>query len=120
MNSKFLQESKKRLELEKKLIEDELRSFNVEIAPDVFEFNPPEFEGSQEKDKEADEDEEAGTLLALKAQLEERLDDIIAALRKIEKGSYGRCEKCGKKIEKELLLADPAAKYCKKCLALEK
>ncbi len=119
MNSKLLEESKKRLELEKKLIEEELRSFNIEVAPDVFEFNPPEFEDSQEKDKEADEDEEADMLLALKAQLESRLDDIIDALRKIEKGSYGRCEKCGKKIEREVLIADPAARYCKKCLTLE-
>jgi len=33
----------------------------------------------------------------------------------IEKGEYGICEKCGKKIDEERLLACPEAKTCLKC-----
>ncbi len=120
MNKEILEQAKKRLNLEKKLIEEELRSFNIEIAPDVFEFNPPEFEEGNEKSKEEDEDEETNMLFSLKVKLESRLDDIIFALRKIEKGSYGKCEKCGKRIERKIIIADPAAKYCKRCLSLER
>ena len=43
------------------------------------------------------------------------LDDIEAALRKIEKGEFGICESCRKKITHERLHAMPWARYCIEC-----
>lgn len=43
------------------------------------------------------------------------LDQIEAALRKIEKGNYGLCESCQKPISKPRLLALPFARYCISC-----
>ena len=43
------------------------------------------------------------------------LDDIEAALRKIEKGDFGLCESCRKKISSERLKAMPWARYCIQC-----
>lgn len=45
------------------------------------------------------------------------LDDIEAALRKIEKGGYGVCESCRKSIPLTRLGAMPWARYCVTCQA---
>ena len=43
------------------------------------------------------------------------LDDIEAALRRIEKGDFGSCESCRKKMSAERLRAMPWARYCIQC-----
>ncbi|MDD5628554.1 MAG: TraR/DksA family transcriptional regulator [Elusimicrobia bacterium] len=43
------------------------------------------------------------------------LDHIEAALRKIDKGTYGSCESCRKPIPKPRLDALPFARYCITC-----
>ncbi len=43
------------------------------------------------------------------------LDQVEAALRKIDKGSYGVCEACRKAISKPRLQALPFARYCIAC-----
>ena len=43
------------------------------------------------------------------------LDQIEAALRKIDKGNYGLCESCQKPISKPRLQALPFARYCISC-----
>lgn len=46
---------------------------------------------------------------------EESLRNIDTALEKIEDGTFGVCELCGKKINKERLKAIPYAKLCIDC-----
>lgn len=46
---------------------------------------------------------------------EESLRNIDAALEKIEEGTFGICELCGKKINKDRLKAVPYAKLCIDC-----
>ena len=41
--------------------------------------------------------------------------EIEAALRKIEKGIYGRCELCRQPIPKKRIKALPFARYCVNC-----
>jgi|ADKJ01.1.fsa_nt_gi DnaK suppressor protein len=43
------------------------------------------------------------------------LDLIVLALDKINKGTYGICENCGKVIEKKRLSILPWVRYCVKC-----
>lgn len=43
------------------------------------------------------------------------LRDIEAALRKMEKGTYGLCEHCKKVIDKKRIKALPSARYCMVC-----
>lgn len=45
------------------------------------------------------------------------LDSIEAALRKIEKGAFGRCESCQKPITRLRLDVMPWARYCIECQA---
>jgi RNA polymerase-binding transcription factor DksA len=45
-------------------------------------------------------------------QLEAQAEDIRVALRKVDEGTYGRCEDCGRPIAKDRLTAMPAARFC--------
>ena len=42
--------------------------------------------------------------------------DIADAFRRLEDGSYGRCERCAADIPIERLKAEPSARYCVTCL----
>ena len=55
--------------------------------------------------------------VALVAQLERKKEDVEAALRLIEKGKYGTCERCGKEIPTERLDVRPDATLCVHCQA---
>ncbi|XOU94403.1 MAG: TraR/DksA family transcriptional regulator [Candidatus Kerfeldbacteria bacterium] len=55
--------------------------------------------------------------ISLERELEVSLEKIDAALAKIEKGEYGKCEKCQSDIKDERLVAYPSAKICLKCAA---
>jgi RNA polymerase-binding protein DksA len=46
---------------------------------------------------------------------EATLDQIEAAIKRIEDGSYGRCEECGEEIPKSRLDAIPYAAECVRC-----
>jgi DnaK suppressor protein len=53
--------------------------------------------------------------LALSAQAMAAVEDIDRALAKIDAGTYGICERCGKPIPKERLKALPYAALCVAC-----
>ena len=53
--------------------------------------------------------------LTLLGSDEEILDQIEAALQRIEDGSYDRCEECGEAIPKNRLDAIPYAADCVRC-----
>ncbi len=53
--------------------------------------------------------------LSLLGSEEDALDQIEAALQRIEDGSYGECETCGAKIPKSRLEAIPYAAQCVRC-----
>lgn len=53
--------------------------------------------------------------VVLGQQLKSAKTSIKVALLKIKKGTYGKCEKCGKQIEVGRLLAMPTAQYCVSC-----
>jgi len=46
---------------------------------------------------------------------EQRLEEIAAALERINKGSFGRCEECQREISPERLRAIPYARLCIEC-----
>jgi RNA polymerase-binding transcription factor DksA len=67
------------------------------------------------EDENASEVEEYADNLALEANLEKQLKEILDALEKMEKDVYGKCENCGIDIPVERLRAYPAAKNCLEC-----
>lgn len=48
-------------------------------------------------------------------RLKSDLAEIEAAIRKIKKGTYGKCERCGRDIGLKRLEVKPQALYCLKC-----
>jgi DnaK suppressor protein len=47
------------------------------------------------------------------------IEEIDNALKKIKKGKYGVCEDCGRKINKQRLIAIPFVSLCLKCKETE-
>lgn len=57
--------------------------------------------------------------LTLIESLRGRLYDIERALDRMDRGTYGQCERCGQPIAAERLEALPSARLCINCKALE-
>jgi len=53
--------------------------------------------------------------LGLLENEEQTLEEIAAALGRIEQGTFGHCEGCRKAIPKDRLHALPYARYCVEC-----
>jgi DnaK suppressor protein len=53
--------------------------------------------------------------LPVEYALETKLQKIKNALERIDKGTYGTCQNCGKKITIERLKAEAEAELCIKC-----
>lgn len=60
--------------------------------------------GSETFDREKD--------LSILEQVEAELADVEHALRRLDDGTYGTCEACGKVIDDARLEALPAARFC--------
>jgi RNA polymerase-binding transcription factor DksA len=58
---------------------------------------------------------ERGEAEALAVQLQDALSDVVAALKKLDEGTYGVCERCGKPISAARLEAKPASANCVEC-----
>jgi RNA polymerase-binding protein DksA len=101
----FVVKEKQKLEVERTQIAEELENLRelmqaeVDVEPD-------------EGDAEIFEREKNAALIAV---LERKLSDIDTALRSIEKGQYGTCERCGKQIELARLEVKPDATLCLAC-----
>ena len=50
--------------------------------------------------------------LSILEQVQAELADVEHALRRLDDGTYGTCEACGKPIEDNRLEAVPAARFC--------
>jgi len=55
---------------------------------------------------------------ALLDQTREHLSQVDAALRRLDDGDYGHCERCGKQIAAGRLEARPTATTCIKCASV--
>ena len=97
----------------------DIKSELGEITDDKGEVKNPDFgsdvESTEDLPEEADEAEEFATNIAISSGLKSRLEDIEQALRKINAGTYGTCEKCKMAIPYEVLDAVPESRLCQSC-----
>lgn len=116
IDKKLQEELKNKLEEEKKSIQKELETFAQEDpnSKDNWDAKYPNREDG-DKDEEADEVQEYDNMVALEHSLEVKLKDVKEAIEKIENGTYGVCENCGKTISEERLQACPEARTCLNC-----
>ena len=101
-----IKEIKKHLEELKADAEKRLKEKKNMDMPEA-EVGDPIDAASQSLDKEI--------LFELSGNSHNTIGQIEAALRKIEKGIYGRCELCRQPIPKKRIKALPFARYCIHC-----
>lgn len=58
---------------------------------------------------------ERAQLTALAAAAQERITQVDDALRRLDAGTYGICERCGQPIAEQRIAALPLARYCVSC-----
>jgi RNA polymerase-binding transcription factor DksA len=58
---------------------------------------------------------EQSVTLGLLESKTEMLGEIVDALGRIDNGTYGACERCGRLIARERLRAMPSARHCISC-----
>jgi len=123
MKESFIQEQKRRLLEEKKLLEKGLETF-AKKDPEVegnWNSKFPEFgaseTGGSRMEIAQDEVEEYLKRLPLEQAMEIKLQNIEKAIKKISQKKYGKCEKCNKNIAVARLEVHPSAKFCTKCPA---
>lgn len=106
--NKLNQEKKRINDLINQLDDNGMTRFNAEVASELsFYDNHPSDIASETFEVEKGR--------ALEANERALLDKIDDALRAIDEGSYGRCQKCGKEIDKERLDFLPYALNCIEC-----
>lgn len=115
-----MEKYKAKLEEERKLLEEELKSLGKfdsetgdwEATPDTDITNQEVADEGDMADK-AENYEERSSKVSV---LEKKYNDVNRALEKIQNETYGICEKCGKKIEEARLEANPSARLCEICM----
>jgi RNA polymerase-binding protein DksA len=115
MKKEILEKIKKNLLARRAQIEEELASFakKDEYIKDNYRSEFPDY--GDKEDENAKEIAEYTDNLSIEYSLEATLRDINKALEKIKKGTYGKCNYCGKEISEERLLARPASSSCVEC-----
>jgi DnaK suppressor protein len=115
ISEKILNELKEKLLSEKKQLEESLGKIArpVNVAEGDYETKFDEL--GSDRDDNATEVEQYADNLSVEVSLEKRLQEIIEALERIEKGTYGFCDNCQQEIDIERLRANPAASTCIKC-----
>lgn len=113
MNKKDLTHFKEKLIKEKTMLEEELATIS-RVNPDNandWEATTTNIEvDAADENEVADKMEELEENRAILGQLEPQLNEVKAALKRIEDGTYGVCEISGDPIEIERLEASPSAR----------
>ncbi len=105
---------RKKLEEEKAKLEQDMQGVGrkSQTVPDDWERAPAELAVESDPVDQAEvivsRENDAAVLNALEAHY----DNVIAALKRIEHKTYGRCEVCGEPIAEARLEANPSATTC--------
>lgn len=110
MDDQTLKTIKTRLEDERASVERQLAEHGAEVDGSGIEVG---FDGGFADS--GHRTAETAEVLALVEQLAAHRRDVVAALDRIEAGTFGTCERCGNLIPDERLEARPTAALCVAC-----
>ena len=102
---------RKRLEAEKKRIQDELNQIASNIQMDDRREGSP----FGKREEEATESMELEKRLAIESRLRNLLAEVDRAIAKLDAGTYGQCDLCNTPIDPARLEALPQAILCYSC-----
>ncbi len=111
MDREGLASARARLEAEREAVDRQLLDHGVALEGD----ENISVEGHEGFADSAQVTAERSQEITLVEQMRTRRADIIAALQKVENGTYGTCERCGEEIPAERLEAVPTAALCVGC-----
>lgn len=109
---------KEKLEAERDVLVDEMKDMG-KLNPETgeWEATPQEVDRPEaDQNDMADRFEDFEAKSSMIKSLQARLQNILQALKGINRESFGKCEVCKKDIEKARMEANPAARTCKKHL----
>ena len=94
-----------------------LESEKQKLLEDIRRNEKPEDFGSDVDagDEEANEAAEFSNQLAINQSLRERVNEIDAALSRMNVGTYGLCERCNRMISPRVLDVAPESQFCEQC-----
>jgi len=103
---------RRRLEEEHARLETELTEMEREVAESADPLDPTRGGVGNHFADDATEMEQQETALSLRRNAERLLGQVTHALDRVDAGTYGFCERCGKPIPLERLEARPYATLC--------
>jgi len=115
IDQKTLDELKTILLGEKEELEKNLGRIAKPINKAEGDYETSFEELGTDKDDNATEVDQYSQNLSVENSLEKQLQDVLDALEKMEKGTYGKCENCAKDIPLERLQVNPSARVCLDC-----
>jgi len=115
IDPKTLDELKQALLAEKAELESSLNRIAKPVDAEKGDYETTFTELGNDREDNTTEVEEYTDNLPVEMTLEKKLQDIIASLDRMEKGTYGFCDNCQKEIGIERLKANPSAQTCIKC-----
>ena len=113
MDAKFIEERKQELQKCKQELLRELNEDAVQVAD--HDYSAKFVDYGDKDDENAAEVANFEKNLSLEKTLEVSLYNVDLALKKIEEGKYGLCEKCSNPINPDRLKAFPSASSCMDC-----
>jgi DnaK suppressor protein len=109
---------RKKLQDEHARLEDEIRrTENMSDQREGFHVNVADEDFDEQGGDAASETVERSRVMAIIGNLRDMLDSVDEALAKLDAGTYGKCDVCGKQIPKKRLEALPQATMCIDCRA---
>ncbi|MFA5047992.1 MAG: TraR/DksA C4-type zinc finger protein [Patescibacteria group bacterium] len=118
MDQKTLKELKKQLEEKRIDVIKQLESIGVKVeggAETNFNAEFPDYGNSASVEDNASEVADYTTNLSLERDLEDELRGVDKALKRMEDGTYGKCNYCHKDIEVQRLKIRPESTACVTC-----
>ncbi len=112
---KFLEEQATLLRAERAIYEGQAQDLRAEADSLALEREPGDVQFDEESGEGGTVTVDRERNLALSAQAGAAVEEIDDALRKIERKTYGTCERCHQAIPKARLRALPYARLCVAC-----
>jgi len=115
IDEKTIQTLKSALIKEKLELENNLAAIAKPVNKATGDYTTSFEDIGPDREDNASEVEQYSDNLPVEITLEKKLQDIIEALDRMEKGNYGVCANCNQEIDIERLKINPSAKTCVKC-----
>lgn len=115
IDKKTLEELRQQLVKEKADLEANISRIARPVNAKEGDYETTFDEIGSDRDDNATEVDQYSDNVSVENTLEKKLQEVIDALERMDKGTYGICENCQKEINIERLKANPSAKTCIEC-----